>query len=405
VGRMTSATSRSRLLDELSPLLDLERSRRFHAGEVALDTSRMKALLDALGELPRPAISVHVAGSEGKTSVSELVAAGLRAQGLVTAAYTSPHLSDLRERVRIDGAFPSDAQLDHAAIAVRQAADRASVEPSWFEFMTAVARVLFAEAGVPAVVWETGLGGRLDATRCLPADVCVVTTISLEHTAILGADLPSIAREKAGILRPGAPVVLGGGVPAAAREAIEECARELRCPLRIAPEHADDFDLENRALAAAVLDALADLGRLPARTPEVDAALAAHEVGGRWQRASQLIFDGAHTVAACEALARRLSREPVGCLVFGATSGRDTEAMLRALLPVCPQALLTTTPGERGVEASTMKTGGSDQASPDVVSDPRDALAEARRRAGPDRLVVVAGSLHLVGHLLGDDAR
>lgn len=405
MGRMTSATSRSRLLDELSQLLDLERSRRFHAGEVALDTSRMKALLDALGALPRPAISVHVAGSEGKTSVSELIAAGLRAHGLVTAAYTSPHLSDVRERVRIDGAFPTDAQLDHAAIAVREAADLAKVEPSWFEFMTAVARMVFAEAGVPAVVWETGLGGRLDATRCLPADVCAITTISLEHTAILGDDLPTIAREKAGILRPGAPMVIGGGVPATARAAIEERARELDCPVRLAPGHADDFDRENRALAATVLDALADLERLPARTPEVDAALAALEVDGRWHRAGELLFDGAHTVAACEALARRLAHEPVGCLVFGATSGRDTDAMLRALLPVCPQVLLTTTPGERGVEASTMKTGDPDPEVLDAVSDPHEALAEARRRAGPDRLVVVAGSLHLVGHLLGADAR
>ncbi|MHC4845062.1 MAG: bifunctional folylpolyglutamate synthase/dihydrofolate synthase [Planctomycetota bacterium] len=402
---MTSATSRSKLLDELSLLLDLERSRRFHAGEVALDTSRMEALLAALGERPRPAISVHVAGSEGKTSVSELIAAGLRAHGLATAAYTSPHLRDVRERVRIDDVFPTDALLDHAAIRVREAADSAKVEPSWFEFMTGVARVVFAEAGVPAVVWETGLGGRLDATRCLPADVCVITTISLEHTAILGADLPTIAGEKAGILRPGAPVVIGGGVPAVAREVIEQRARELDCPVRVAPEHADDFDRENRALAAAVLDVLAERGRLPARTAGVDAALEAHEVGGRWHRAGELLFDGAHTVAACEALARRLASEQVGCLVFGATSGRDTAAMLRALLPVCPAVLLTTTPGERGVEASTMKSDDPDLAGLEVVSDPREALAEARRRAGADRLVVVAGSLHLVGHLLGADAR
>lgn len=402
---MTSATSGSRLLDELSGLLDLERSRSFHAGEVALDTARMEALLAGLGALPRPVLAVHVAGSEGKTSATELIAAGLRAHGLVTASYTSPHLRDVRERLRIDGAFASDELLDNAADAVRHAADLRGVAPSWFEFLTAVARVVFAQAGVPAVVWETGLGGRLDATRCLPADVCAITTISLEHTAILGRDLPSVAREKAGILRPGAPVVLGGGIPPAALEVIEARARDLGCPVRRVPADAEDFGRENRLLAGAVLDALGDAGLLPERNPAVDAALQAHQVGGRWQRAGRVLYDGAHTVAACAALARRLAREPVRCLVFGATSGRDTGAMLRELLPVCPQVLLTTTPGERGVEADTMKTEVQGGVPPLVVPDPDQALGLARDRAGPEGLVVVAGSLHLVGHLLGSDAQ
>lgn len=404
MGRMTPATSRSRLADELSGLLDLEHSRRFHAGEVALDTARIEALLAALPTLPRPKISVHVAGSEGKTSSTELIAIGLRAHGLITASYTSPHLRDVRERVRINGEFAPDALLDRAAASVREAADRAGVQPSWFEFMTAAAHVTFGLAGVPAVVWETGLGGRLDATRCLPADVCAITTISLEHTAILGNDLAAIAREKAGILRPGSPLVLGGGVPAVARDVIETRARELGCTVRHAARDAEDFDHENRALAAGVLDVLAEIGRLPARTPQVDAALAAHAVAGRWQRVGEVIFDGAHSVAACGALARRLLRVPVGCLVFGATSGRDTAAMMRALLPVCPHLILTTTPGDRGVEAETMRSSVADEGSLEVVSDPLEALGLARRRAGPGRLVVVTGSLHLVGHLLGGEA-
>jgi len=421
-------------------LLDLERSRAFHEGRAPLGLSTMAALLEALPPRARPALCVHVAGSEGKTSTTERIAAGCRAYGLKTATYTSPHLVDARERLRIDFRWPTDEALRAAVAAVLAAARSASVSPSWFEALTATAVVLFGQQGVQAAVWETGLGGRLDATRLLPADVCVITTISLEHTAILGSTEAAIAREKAGILRPGAPLVLGPGVRGAAREVIARQAEELGCPLhqlseaevaawsdtsRRPPTGPDcaraaagganlpgDVQSGNGALAAAVLDALYRLGRLP-HAPEtrVRAAIAAHGVAGRHQLVGDVLYDGAHTVAAVERLAARLAESQRqggarGPVVFGATHGRDAAAMARALRAVAAPLVLTRAPGERGVDPHELlaalgapPTGGPAGDGPLVVEPPAAALAEARRRAGPSARIVVTGSLHLVGLL------
>src|SRR6187549_2075036 len=134
---MTAATPGQPLETRLAGLLDLERSRSFHTGHLALDLSRMEALLAALPPLPRPALGLHVAGSEGKTSTTEFLAAGLGAHGLQTATYTSPHLLDVRERLRIGFRFPPEPLLLSAADAVDAAAARLAVRPTWFEYLTA----------------------------------------------------------------------------------------------------------------------------------------------------------------------------------------------------------------------------------------------------------------------------
>ena len=404
--RMTASTSTSGWMERLSGLVDLERSRDFHGGRVVVDRGRMEALLAALPALPWPRVSVHVAGSEGKTSTTEFVAAGLGALGLRTATYTSPHLRDVRERLRVGGDWPPDGLLDRALSAVESAASRAGLAPTFFEFLTAAARVLYAEAGVDAVVWETGLGGRLDATRCMQVEACAITSISLEHTSILGTTLPAIAAEKAGILRPHAPVALGAGVPAAARTVIERRARQLGCPvaslpLAAATRDALDPAAENRALARLVLDQLAASGRVPPRTAAVDAAIDGHVVEGRWQRVGDVLFDGAHTVASMQRLAARLAREPVGAVVFGATSGRDVAAMLAPLEPLRRPLVLTGLPTERGVPTAELRAavpaGLAAQAV--AVDAPAAALDRARRLAGGGP-IVVTGSLYLVGCLL-----
>jgi dihydrofolate synthase/folylpolyglutamate synthase len=409
---MTAATPGAPLETRLAGLLDLERSRSFHQGSLALDLSRMEALLAALPPLPRPALGLHVAGSEGKTSTTEFLAAGLGAHGLQTATYTSPHLLDVRERLRIGFRFPPEPLLLSAADAVDAAAVRLAVRPTWFEYVTALARVLFAEACVDAVVWETGLGGRLDATRLMPADLCVVTSISLEHVAVLGSTLPAIAAEKAGILRPGAPLVLGASVPAEAAVVLRERAAALGCRVVQQPPRAGSPDplAANRELARLVLDVLAQERRLPPRTPAVDAAIDAHVVAGRWQRVGEVLLDGAHSAAACAALARRLSAEQqagrlrVGALLFGATLGRDPApllAALRAALPPDAAIVLTTAPGERGLPAAELLAALAGDPRAVAVEDPIAALARARELAA-GRTVVATGSLYLVGRLLAE---
>jgi dihydrofolate synthase / folylpolyglutamate synthase len=412
---MTEATPGTRLAERLSGLTDLERSRGFHAGRVPLDLGRMESLLAALPAMGWPRVAVHVAGSEGKTSTTELIAAGLTAQRKLTATYTSPHLQDVRERLRIGGAFPPDAPLDAAVDVVAAAAGRLALQPSYFEFLTAVARVLFAHAGVDAVVWETGLGGRLDATRLMAADCCVITSISLEHTAILGDTLAQIAGEKAGILRAGVPVVLGADVPGEAREVIAAHAAALDCPVVQVPPAGSDFRARNRATALAALRALAEAGLVDVPGPQVEAALAAHGVAGRMHRVGDVLLDGAHTAAACEALVRTLHESGIarelGCVVFGATSGRDARAMLAPLLSLGCPLLFTRAPGDRGVDPEELARLLPDDRALSVgpVERPEDALARARQlvaqRRGAGRTVLVTGSLYLVGRLLGAACR
>jgi dihydrofolate synthase/folylpolyglutamate synthase len=369
-------------------LLDLERSRAFHEGREALGLSSMESLLEALraaGHLLRPpGLCVHVAGSEGKTSVTELIAAGLRAAGRSTGTYTSPHLRDARERLRIDGVFPPDAALRRAVEAVRTAWQGLEPGPSWFEAMTATAAALFSDGGADAAVWETGLGGRLDATRCLPAELCVITSISLEHTAILGDTLAAVAREKAGILRPGRPAVVGAGVPEEAREQLLAEAERLGCPVHAVSSVTRDAEPAalNQAIARCAVEALVEHGLL-ADLPEerLSAALEACTVEGRADRRGDVFFDGAHTVAAIEALVRRRAGGAAGPVVFGATSGRDALAMARALRPGAAPLILTRSPGVRGVDPGP--------------------LAEALADDGPEQ---THGSTQIGQVLIGADA-
>ncbi len=409
---MPAATPGTPLEQRLQGLLDLERSRAFHAGRMALDLARMEALLAALPPLPRPRVAVSVAGSEGKTSTTEFLAAGLAGHGLTVASYTSPHLLDVRERLRIGLRFPPEHLLLRAADVVDECAARAALRPTWFEYLTALARVLFAQACVDGVVWEVGLGGRLDATRLLPADLCLVTSISLEHTAVLGPTLAAIAAEKAGSLRPGTPLVLGASVPEEARvvlraHAVALGSRVVEQPAR--PPSEPDPLAANRDLARLVLDQLAAERLLEARTPAVDAAIDAHTVPGRWQFAGGVLFDAAHSEAASRRLAHRLAAERAAgrfdarALVFGATLGRDPALMQAALLAALPRdgrLVLTSAPGERGVPARDLLAVCPEPARAVALGDPLAALAHARRHAQGGG-VVVTGSVYLVGLLLG----
>ena len=406
-------------LQAFAGLLDLERSLRFHEGRETLGLDAMRALVAALPVTDRPRACVHVAGSEGKTSVTERVAAGITALGLRVGTYTSPHLKDPRERMRVDGRLPEHEALRPVVAEVLAAAERAGVRPSWFEAMTATAYRLFGAGGpdsppVQAAVWETGLGGRLDATSVLPADVCVITSISKEHTAVLGRTEPVIAREKAGILRPGAPVVVGPGVRGGARDVVRAVADELSCPWHAVDEELTDVQRVNTALALRALECLHGLGALD-RGPDdrVRGAVASHRVAGRFDLRDGVLYDGAHSVAACEQLAARLQapgEPPTGPVVLGVTAGRDAGAMAKALRTVARPLILTRAPGERGVDPIDMAVALGEQgvrAVTDLVPgsgvlllhDPKEALEQARQLVPEGSRIVVTGSLHLVGLL------
>jgi dihydrofolate synthase/folylpolyglutamate synthase len=349
-----------------------------------------------------------------------MVDAALRAAGHRSARYTSPHLVRLEERFVIDGVEVDTAALESAAARVRAAAGDLVASgalpavPTFFECTTAAAFELFRRAGVGIAVVEVGLGGRLDATNVLSPLVTAIVSIDFDHQAQLGGTLTSIAREKAGIAKPGVPMVLGA-VPDEARNAIlETCARagapvidaddgETRqrvaaLPLALAGAH----QAANAAVALRVLDEL-DAQGVRVGSAAVQQALATVRWPGRLETFTvggrAVVVDAAHNPAGARALAVYLAEtEPSGVtLVFGAMRDKAVAAMLGAVAPAVRELIATTAPSPRAMPAADIAALSNAAGVPTrIIAEPAAAL-DAALETG--RTVVVAGSIFLVGPL------
>lgn len=392
----------------------------------------MRGMLAACGDFHKDLKVVHVGGTNGKGSVCAMVASVLTAAGHRTGLYTSPHLVRFTERIQVDGREIAGDELARAMERVRPALDKFP-EATYFEVATLVALRHFADAGVDVVVLEVGLGGRLDATNVFERPlVTVLTNVSLEHTEILGKTIAEIAREKAGILRADVPLVTGATGEALA--VIKQVAADVDAPVHalgeeIVPipdieddagqtldllgvrEHADlripflgAHQVENAALAITALD-LVDAAGFKVHEVPLRAGLQRARWPGRLQRVAgkpTLLLDGAHNPAGALALADHLKArglKPV--LVFGALADKDWQAMVEALAPHARDAIVTRVPSARAAEPqdvarafSMMGIFGM------VVDEPGHALRTAEGIAGPDGLVLVTGSLYLVGDIL-----
>ena len=275
-------------------------------------------LLHALGDPHLRVRAVHVAGTNGKGAVCAMVDSCLRAAGLRTFRYTSPHLVRINERFMLDGAPAADSVLDEAAAEVERAAS-AVPDLTFFEALTAVAFLVADTSGVDVAVLETGLGGRLDATNVCSSVATAITRIGLDHCDWLGDTVEKIAAEKAGIVKTGVPVVLGRNVPEVV-EIVKGKAAELGSPFVYAPDAADERDLppgfalggsfnrENAVTALALMKALpADLRPDGAA---IGRGLADVVWPGRFQRVGRFIVDGAHNPPAAQALVSALAQSP-----------------------------------------------------------------------------------------------
>lgn len=373
---------------------------------------RMREILRALGDPQARLRVVHVAGTNGKGSTSAMLASVLRMAGYKVARYTSPHLVSYQERLWLDGAFISEAAFDAVIQRVGAVADAVTARnpqlgPSTeFEILTAAALLWFAETGCDLAVVEVGLGGRLDATNCFAApELTLITGIDYDHTAILGETLEAIAREKAGILRPGVPLVTGAG--GVAREAILQAAAAVGAPVRVVEgESRLPLGLEGayqRRNAALVEQAVVELR---ARSWDVPfEALARGLAAARWPGRMETwidpagalwLADGAHNpggiAALCEALRQRPGSER-WTMIFGALADRDARAMRDALLPFARSLVLVAPPSPRALDPADLAEG---LRHPDwrIAPSVPEAVAAARRLDGP---YAVFGSLYLVG--------
>jgi dihydrofolate synthase/folylpolyglutamate synthase len=393
-----------RYLEALSPL-----AMRF-------GLQRMARALDELGHPERVAPILHVAGTNGKGSTCAMAAAALGAAGLRAGLYTSPHLERFNERIAVGGASISDAALGEAVAEVRAACpwhDGGEPEDrlSYFEFATLAALVHFAHAEVEVTVLEVGLGGRLDATNAVTPAVTAVAAIGLDHTQWLGNTVEAVAREKAGIFKPGIPAVVHAVQPPGVHEVLRESAAAAGAPFEIAPPRwegplalAGAHQRGNAGLAAAALRALRRRG-VTVGEAEIARGLASARWPGRLELVDGVLLDGAHNPDGARALAAALAElhpgRPVQ-LVFGALGDKDHRAMLAALAGAVRRLHLVApaTPRARAVEELGAAAGSLGLVATRHGGLPA-ALEAARTAAGREGLVVVAGSLYLVGEVRG----
>jgi dihydrofolate synthase / folylpolyglutamate synthase len=392
---------------------------------------RMRRLMTAMGNPQLRFQSIHVVGTNGKSSTVRMTAAILAKHGLRTGSYLSPHLVSFAERIRVDD---DDLEPGEFAAAIQRAAhaaelvDRSLVgddRVTQFELLTAAAYSELARRGVEVGVIEAGLGGRYDATNVIPSRVQVLTSVGLEHTRWLGPTITAIATEKLDVVRSGwsaAPgggasgggtLVLGHGLHPDAEAVAERIAAERGA--RIVHAGADpgvplialgSFQRRNFALARAAAEA--HLGELDADA--VAAAAAEILVPGRLQAIDEdplTLLDGAHNPDGMAALAEALA-EPWAAghdrvvAVVSVLDDKDAAAMLATLLPMCDALVLTASQNPRALPPPTLQSLAGQLGGPpsEVIRDPRAALERARDLAGPSGLVVATGSIYLVADLL-----
>lgn len=445
--------------EDLVACLDFEEALRFWYGRTNyeqrtpqpddLKLEEMRRLLAALGNPHESLRIIHVAGSKGKGSVSAMLAAVLQREGYRTGLFTSPHLTGPLERIRVDDVCITPQELAQEMTRVHRAVVQEGLNPTFFEVATAVGFLHFQRRRVQAAIVEVGLGGRLDSTNVCQPEVAVISSISFDHMRQLGNTLASIAREKAGILKPGRPAVTGATDPEAC-DVISQIAHERGVPLR---QLGHDFTFDYRPAryqAGSTRDASAYLPRpevqittwknkwpwlelsllgshqaanaaVALATIEVlreqdwtisDGAVASALATVSWParlellgRSPWILLDCAHNTASIAALAATLEETfPPGrrILVFASSNDKDVPGMLRILAPHFAHACLTrfsdnpraVAPDELAI--SWKSVGGS---SCSCHESPAEALAKAQATAGPEDLVCITGSVFLAGEL------
>jgi dihydrofolate synthase/folylpolyglutamate synthase len=417
----------------------------------ALEQFRIKLGLDAmatlLAELGDPHCawrSLHIAGTNGKGSASAMVERALRAAGLRTGRYTSPHLARVEERVALDGADVSPAQFAGALERVFAAVDRLLEagalphSPTFFEVSTAAAFLVFADAAVDVAVVEVGLGGRFDATNVIVPTATAITSIDFDHERHLGTTLAAIAGEKAGIAKRGVPLIVGEVAPgawavidASARAVGAPCVRAhdgvtvvasledghvqltLTTPRgRYGPVRlglAGTHQAENALVAVRLLEAWASVTGTALPRSAVEAGLA--EV--RWPARlewlvhadhGRVLIDAAHNPAGARALASYLAMAhvPPATLVTSVMADKDVAGVLGPLLPHTTAVVVTRAESPRAMPVDALAAAVVELAAPEttvhVVPSPRDAAAFARTLS-PGSPLLIAGSIYLVGPL------
>jgi dihydrofolate synthase / folylpolyglutamate synthase len=400
----------------------------------------VEELLNRMGNPQLAAKTIHIAGTKGKGSVAAMIAQALSSSGYKTGLYTSPHLLNLRERISVDGSLISEAEFAAAMAEVKpfiesMRQDAAFRQLTYFEALTALAFAYFQKKQVGFQVLEVGLGGRLDATNVARPVVCIITSISLDHTQILGNSLEEIAREKAGIIKPGCWVVLAPQPEEAASVITDICRgkeakvvqvgkdvtwhkisgdlrhQSLVIEGRMGNYHVSipllgDFQLENAAAAVAALEILASAG-FAISAADIAQGLAQVKWPGRFQILQQhptVLVDGAHNVASMKRLVSNIKAYFAHkriFLVFGTSCDKDIPGIINELVPLSPQVIVTQAPHSRAAPLSTLVAEFTKRGiEPETGETVTEAISRALSLADRTDIICVTGSLFVVAEAL-----
>lgn len=379
-----------------------------------LGLESIRALLKALGNPQDNYLKVQVAGTNGKGSVCAFLDSICRTTGVQVGLYTSPHLISITERIRINGENISEDNFARLAMRVRETAESLAQSgslpsvPTFFEQVTAIALLAFAEAKVELAILETGLGGRLDATTAANSEICAITRIDLDHQEYLGETIEEIAAEKAAIIHPGSQVVIGDQRPEAMKVILERC-RELGIEPVIAEALSrtevglnGHHQIENAAVAAGVAKELQSFR--PISSDDIVAGLRNTRHAGRLEYQDKYLFDGAHNPGGASALARyldELEQRPL-TLVFGAMVDKPIIEMLGLLVPRAERIVLTQPANERAASYDKLLEAMPDGISKETTfaTDTVSKAIDIAKTVTPqDGIILVTGSLYLVGEV------
>ncbi|HEX4122411.1 MAG TPA: HAD-IA family hydrolase [Verrucomicrobiae bacterium] len=376
-----------------------------------LGLENMRRLAAAAGNPHLQLRFIHVAGTNGKGSTCAMLENIYRTAGLRVGLFTSPHLVSFAERIQVNRVMISHEDVARLTERTREviATLGEQASPTFFEVVAVMALQYFAEQKCELVIWETGLGGRLDATNIVTPLASVITNVQMDHEKWLGTSIAEIAAEKAGIIKPEVPVITTAEEPDALR-VIRETANRLHAPLTVIAKTAEELEVAltgehqktNAALAAAVARALAP--QIPVSETAIREGLKTVRWSGRQQIVERgggriVLLDGAHNPAGARTLADALRTRFAGnrpALAIGAMRDKDCAAICRILAPLAGRILICPVPSERGADPKWLAElcRQSNAAAPIIICA---SVAEAFDRTVEDRLVVVTGSLHLIG--------